>query len=195
MVKFYEFLQFGTLNGVCLGNTAPHIRKILGEPTGILYKNHKPSILQYDELQFFFDFNEDNRRSEVWCIILEFFLSRQLSFPSIVLPEDWFPNSLSTDKQFHKYLVKHGLNWKEWMEFRDANFPDEIIYTVEQTHTEQTHISFRKTRKSYRLDTISVSVHYCPCPLTVREVKNDATESEIAAKSQNDPVETDVNRE
>ena len=160
MVEFYEFLKFGTLNGVCLGNTAPHIRKILGEPTGVLYKNHKPSILQYEELQFLFSFNEDKKRSEVTCIMFEFFLSRRLSFPSHILPEDWFPNSLSTDKQLHKYLVKYGLDWKVWMEFRnDGILPDMIYYDVEKTHTGKTQIAFRKTCKSFRLDGISIT---CP---------------------------------
>ena len=41
----------------------------------------------------------------------------------------------------------------------------------------------------------SEGVRYCPCPPNVREAKDDATESEIDMKSQNDPVETDVNRE
>ena len=38
-------------------------------------------------------------------------------------------------------------------------------------------------------------VQPCPCPPTVRETKNDATEPEIAAESQNDPSKTGANRE
>ena len=162
MIKFYEFLQSGKLNGVCLGNTALHLRKVLGDPTCVLYKNHKPSILQYDELQFLFAFNEDKGRSEVVCIMFEFYFRKPLLLPTFVLPEDWFPNSLSTDKQFHRYLVKHGLNWKVWLDFRDGTPPEEIIYTIEKTHVSEkayilTNISFRKKRKSYRLTTLCVS--------------------------------------
>ena len=40
-----------------------------------------------------------------------------------------------------------------------------------------------------------VGVHECPCPPNVREAKSDATESEIDVKLQNDPAETDANRE
>jgi len=41
----------------------------------------------------------------------------------------------------------------------------------------------------------SVDVQLCPCPTNVREAKSDATETEIAAESQNDPAETGANRE
>ena len=42
---------------------------------------------------------------------------------------------------------------------------------------------------------ITVLVNGCPCPPSVREAKNDATEAEIPVESQIDPVESDVNRE
>ena len=41
----------------------------------------------------------------------------------------------------------------------------------------------------------SEPVQLCACPLNVREAKSDATESEIAVESQNDPAETGANRE
>ena len=158
MVKFYEFLQTGVLNGIGLGNTAFHVRRTLGNPTDVAYENHKPSILKYNDLQFLFFFNEKNKRSEVHSIYFEFFLSKHLSFPSILLPDDWFPNSLSTDNQFHKYIVKHGLHWNTYLDFGN-----EVHYIVE----DKAHICFRKTRKSYRLSTLSVSAyHYAVKELT-----------------------------
>ena len=47
----------------------------------------------------------------------------------------------------------------------------------------------------FQKDSMTVTVHTCPCPLIVREAKNDATEAEIVAESQNDPSKTDANRE
>ena len=40
-----------------------------------------------------------------------------------------------------------------------------------------------------------VPVQECPCPMTVREAKSDATDAEIAAEPQSDPAETGANRE
>ena len=39
-----------------------------------------------------------------------------------------------------------------------------------------------------------VPVSYCPCPMSDREGKNDATETEISVESQIDPTETDTSR-
>ena len=53
-------------------------------------------------------------------------------------------------------------------------------------------ILFRCYKKYW---TCPPSVRVCPCPSIDREAKSDTTEPEIAAESQNDPAETDVNRE
>ena len=47
----------------------------------------------------------------------------------------------------------------------------------------------------YRDSIFCVGVDDSPCPSIVREAKSDATEAEIVAEPQNDPAETDTNRE
>ena len=69
----------------------------------------------------------------------------------MLLPDDWFPNTRSTDRQFHKYIVKHGLRWNSYLDLGD-----EVHYIVE----DKSHITFRKTRRNYILSTLSVSDHH-----------------------------------
>ena len=58
------------------------------------------------------------------------------------------------------------------------------------TKSEKTHENFR-----LRIKRAAVPVQPCPCPMTVREAKSDATESEIVEESQISTAETGANRE
>ncbi len=162
MAKLHEFLQFGLLNRVGFGSPAQHIRRVVGAYPDIRYENNnksrKPCIYKYNGLQFLFHYNEDNQRSEVECMIFKFNFGPAI-FPRIVLPNDWFPNRQTTEKQFHNYIVKHGLSWKVW-----ADYGDWICFLVGKSH-----VAFQKTHQGYRMDVLSAYMLGYPEPTEIKK--------------------------